>query len=416
MDGDAQQPSLRENSVREAKKTVFDSTVAELGSPSVIDSESEEGKCDPQVARLRWLLLSASILTMLLSFPLWLERRSFPLLPVMQGVVLFPPPFDALLLAITLAAAACAFGFPRPSISIFLLCGILLVIEDQNRFQPWFYLYWVLLCFTLLPCKAGFAGARLAFSAVYFWAGVQKINPLFFREVVPFFAAPLGRWLPSGAMPVITWGLYSTPAIEIFIALALWIPLLRRAAIAVCFAMHFVSLLALGPSGVNFNHVVWPWNITMPLLAVFLFPPAPPSGLWRAFFRSWPALLLSVIFCLTPILSFRDWWDSYPSFRLYSGNTPRATILLSARTVDALPERIKKFTAPAAPKPPPNWQGPYTLDFRTWAEAELGVPPLPENRSYRRIAQYLTQWRTGRGDVRLILQPRNQRARIEEPE
>src|SRR5438067_2217644 len=127
MDGDAQQPGLRENSAREAKETALDSAVAELRPASVIASEVEEGKCRRQVARLRWVLLSASILTMLLSFPLWLERRPFPLLPVVHGVVLFPPPFDALLLAITLAAAACAFRFPRPSISIFLLCGILLV-------------------------------------------------------------------------------------------------------------------------------------------------------------------------------------------------------------------------------------------------------------------------------------------------
>ena len=46
------------------------------------------------------------------------------------------------------------------------------------------------------------------------------------------------------------------------------------------------------------------------------------------------------------------------------------------------------------------------FDLRRWAEAELGVPPLPEARSYRALANYLAGSCESAGDMRLVLQPR----------
>jgi hypothetical protein len=378
-------------------------------------AELRDKGCLGQIRLLRWVLLLALGFTMLLTLPLWLQRRSFPLLPLLKDVSLFPAPWDWVPLGISIAALLIGIRYPKPAILIFFLTSVVLAIEDQNRLQPWFYLYSILLLFTIMPAPAGFVGARLVVSAVYFWAGAQKLNPMFFKEVAPLFASQVNRLLPSSAAPVGTWLIYCAPAIEIFIAVAVWIPVLRRSAILLSFAMHAMSLYVLGPWGVQFNRVVWPWNIVMPLLLVLLFSGGPFPGIWRSFLRYWPAPLLAAFFCLTPILSFRDWWDSYPSWRLYSGNTPRASILLSNRTTESLPDEIKKFASPAAPGQHQNWRGPYVLDFRNWAEAEMGVPPLPEIRSYRRIAEYLAQWRERPGDVRLILEPRGQRAHIEEP-
>ena len=41
------------------------------------------------------------------------------------------------------------------------------------------------------------------------------------------------------------------------------------------------------------------------------------------------------------------------------------------------------------------------FDLRRWAEAELGVPPLPEARSYRALANYLAGSCESAGDMRL---------------
>lgn len=328
---------------------------------------------------------------------------------------MFPVPMDAFLLLLAGVSLAFAVRFPRPGIGAFLVLAAALIVEDQNRFQPWFYLYWVLLFYQLLPARAALAGSRVAISAVYLWAGIQKCNPTFMNEVVPFFAEPIEMFFPKAISPAIRWIIAAAPAFEILVGIGLWVPWLRRSAILATFAIHLLSLCALGPWGNDFNRVVWPWNITMPLLVLALFSSAPGADSWRALIGSPVTFGFTALFCLLPILSFKGWLDSYPSFCLYCGKTARATILLTPRTVELLPERIKPFAKPD-PAAPPGMRSPlYVLDFRNWAEKEMGAPPLPEVRSYRSIAKYLTQWSATPGDIRLVLQPRSQPARVERP-
>src|SRR6185369_3168615 len=137
-------------------------------------------------ARLKWLcrlLLGACLVTLSLSAPLWLNARAYPVLPIAEGFPVVGHGWDRCVFGVTLLCLVLAFWKYRPGVAGFLLCSLFLVLQDQNRCQPWFYLYWVMLLLTLLPPPAALAGTRLAVSAVYFWAGIYKCNPQFHAEV-----------------------------------------------------------------------------------------------------------------------------------------------------------------------------------------------------------------------------------------
>ena len=354
---------------------------------------------------LRLILLVSFTAGMVISAPLWTNTRLYPLLPVAPRFPILPHPWDECLFVGMLFTLALSLRFYRVCIVIFLAGMVFLIFEDQNRCQPWVYLYWVLLLFTLLPERVALPGCRLALSAVYVWAGVQKFNPEFSNEVAPFFVAPLAHWLPEWGMKMAQWSVAAAPVLEIFIGVGLWIPACRRAAIAVACVIHATGLLLLGPLGNQFNAVVWPWNIAMVLLILTLFPAGDVgvAGL-KDLLRSRPGLAISILFCLLPMMSYWGWWDSYLSFRLYSGNTARGSIFLSERMSQLLPERLKQFVTPATVPADHPLHGRFMFDFRNWAEAELGVPPIPEPRSYRSVAEYLTAYSADPADVLLLIQ------------
>jgi hypothetical protein len=375
-------------------------------------------RCDSglQIILLRLILLGACLVGMLLSAPLWMNGRPFPVLPVAGWFPLVPVPWDAVLFGGTLFALALAMRFYRPGVTLFLIGGFWLVLQDQNRLQPWFYLYAVMLALTLFRESVALAGCRVAVSALYVWAGWHKFNPAFFQEVSPFIAAPLMAHLPPwGGTPAL-WLCYATPLLELFVGLGLWFPASRRLAIGLVVGIHAVALFVLGPSGNQFNAVVWPWNVAMVLLVLVLFAPA--GGDWRSLVKlreSRPGFAVVTLFCLLPALSYWGWWDSYLSFRLYSGNTDRAAIILSASARQRLPARLRPYTSPANLPSGSAWTGAALFDLRRWAEAELGVPPLPEARSYRALADYLAVASGPAGAVRLVLEPRHGPVQIYDP-
>src|ERR1035441_4919789 len=124
-----------------------------------------------------------------------------------------------------LLALALASWFYRTAITCFLLAGLFAFCEDQNRGQPWFYMYWVMLGLTLLPAPASIAACRWAISVAYIWSGIQKCQPAFFHSVPAWFIAPATHWhLPAAVIHLLRWSIASAPFVELGIGVALWLP------------------------------------------------------------------------------------------------------------------------------------------------------------------------------------------------
>src|SRR5262245_12139748 len=110
---------------------------------------------------------------MIASLPTWLNARSFPLSPIVPWFPIVPSPWDKVFLGAMLLALVMAAWVYRAAVVGFLVLSLFAFGEDQNRGQPWFYMYWVMLLLTLFPEPTALAACRFAVSVAYIWSGIQ---------------------------------------------------------------------------------------------------------------------------------------------------------------------------------------------------------------------------------------------------
>jgi hypothetical protein len=358
---------------------------------------------------LRLILLGATFSGMLCCLPRWLNTRQYPLVPLLPPGMLLSTGGNVLLLVLVLAALVLATKFFRSAGLFFLLATLYLFGCDQNREQPWFFIYWVLLLLNLLPEPTALAACRLAFTLIYFWAGMQKMNSSFFRDVPPWFVQPAAHWgLPAAIITGLRTGVMLTPFLEIFIAVGVWFGRTRWPAILIAITLHVAALLFLGPLGHKVNQVIWPWNIAMIGLLAVLFITKEnrlPVQTFHHIRRSMLAIVVVGLYGLLPVLNFFGLWDSYLSFALYSYNTAIAEVYVSPAGLTRLPPTLQTFLHPTQ-NLNPTMQLPYMLDQTTWAESEMGVPPLPEPRADLVVFQYLAAYVTNDDDCWMLLKTR----------
>ena len=391
-----------------------------------------------RTAWLRGTLLLATLLGLLASAPVWLNTHTFPLLPIVSDFPILPVPFDKILFLSLLVALVLAAWFHRAAVIYFLIASLFAYCEDQNRGQPWLYMYWVMLLLTLLPERhiyaaatsgkllphecgvpggTAFAACRWALAVIYLWSGIQKCNARFFEKTPGWFVSPATNWhLPTFAMDALRWAAASAPVLEIAIAIALWFSLSRRPALVAIIVMHLFAILFLGPLGHNYNWVVWPWNLAMIALACTLFAaPAKAKSAkpllaetFAALRRSRPALAILIPFTLLPALSYVGKWDSAFSFVLYSESNANANIFVTQRFADQLPPKLRAYVAPF-PQYDPQFQGPFLFNFAPWGYEELHVPPISEPRSFRSVFNALRPYAREPEDLRMIVGERGGR-------
>jgi hypothetical protein len=280
---------------------------------------------------------------------------------------------------------------------------------DLNRGQPWVYMYWVMLLLNLLPDRIALAGCRVVLSLVYLWAGIQKLNPIFFKAIPTWFVQPATDWgLPDAVVTGLRAGVSLTPFLEIFISVGVWFPKTRWLALSTAAMLHIAALVFLGPFGHNVNLVVWPWNIAMIALLVVLFGAKEYASLPQNFLelrRSARDALVVGLFGLLPALSFFGWWDSYFSFALYSANLSKADLYVTEQFRDQLPARLQTYVHPVE-NFNPAFQLPFVFEHPRWAAEQLGVPPLPEPRGYTVMFRHIAAYATNDGDCRMVVETR----------
>ena len=347
----------------------------------------------------RRILLAGTLFGMLASYRLWLTSRRFPLVPIADWFPSPPPPWDIALLASLLAILVAALWIDRWPVVLFLSGAVYLVLADQTRLQPWFYMYAAMLLLTLFPERAALAGCRLAISGVYVWSGVQKLNDRFFDEVVPWFAEPARRWLPEGPFEAAEFAIAAAPFVEIAIGLAVWLAPLRKFAIVTAFLLHAGVLVLLGPLGRDYNLVVWPWNLTMPLLLLVLFPARMARRTWSTLRESIPAFVVVLLLIGLPAFSYVGLWDTSTSFGLYSGNGARSDLFVSPALARRLPDWLRSFLVFTE-------DGRPIVDVLYWSHAEVGVPPLVEPRSFRALGRYVARYAQSPAEIELVIAPR----------
>lgn len=341
----------------------------------------------PETARIiEGIVFGGLLAGISLCAPLWVSSRAYPLTPLFHRALLAPPPFDALLVVSLVALGIISIALPKDSrpLLAFVLNLALLLLLDQSRWQPWVFLYFFLFIGLYLIRRRGgeVRGEsmlhifRLMLVAQYLWSAIQKMNVSFLTESGPALigAIPLlGGWLSGSIVPVLL-----MPVAEALVGIGLVFPKTRRPAVVVGALMHALILLALSPLGMNWNTVVWPWNIVMIALLFTLFWPSKEPIPFQTMMKSrHPFMLATALFFVAlPALNFAGLWDSYLSFALYSDNVKQGVLIMRPEHLKALPEAVWG----AAER---QRNGDVKLRQFSWSILVMNVPRYPEERVFR---------------------------------
>ena len=323
----------------------------------------------------------------LLSPRLWInDGRLFPLISPIDGIPALTATTEIILISLFLGLSIFWIFYDNKAIGISLI-GILLVIliQDQMRWQPWVYLYLLLLLPFLIQSTDKNIQPLLAclqwiVAGAYVWSGIHKFNPAFidktFAEMLHALGMNVstGHWKETG---------YAIPFTEILIGVGLLIPTCRKIAVVLAILMHLFILFYLRPVVLNHNSVVYPWNIAMIIFVCLLFwgvpgNPLNPSPLRPNFLLALPLLLVWIF----PALNFFGYWDHYLSFSLYSDKPSNYYIAVEKGEIDKIDKRFENYFANI-----PGLQGGELIDVNKWSYSELNVPFYPEMRLFKKLSK-----------------------------
>jgi hypothetical protein len=376
---------------------------ADVNNAAASDEARPRGEaCLRDEVRLLKVVLSLALLCgFALSRRLWVSTgRLYPNVPALDFPTTIATPLDYVLFGalVMLLLTIVVRERPRLCASAFVALASALVVFDESRLQPWFYQYlFVMLALAVywwrekdarLPLRA----CALMFACVYFWSGVQKLNPQFFAEVVPSLFGPYLARMPALFARLATTLALLIPLTEICAGVMLLTRKFRRVGIVLAVVTHALVLLLFVP--LRRNNVIWPWNVATAAFVLIIF--RRDAGTLKDFL---PRRLLSlqtlalVLFGLMPAFGLYGLWGQYLSAALYSGNVSHAEFTLSERVAHSLPPRVQQKLRPAP-------EG-FRLDINHWSYAELNVPAYPSERVYRRAASTLCEFAEGPSDVRL---------------
>lgn len=361
-----------------------------------------------QVSRLHKIVIVICICLLVqlgISWKVWLPfNRQFPLvnafsfLNMHYGLIV-----DVILYALLAGSIIVLMvaPFKRQFIYLLGLLLTLLILEDINRFQPWVYMYALMLLSVGFGYKKWGEGKvlfmiRILLAATYLWSGLQKLNHAFAAEIFPWLMSPLGltNFLETHHRLA-----YAIPFIETISGIVLLLKHYQKYAGIVLIAMHLLLLYILGPFGNTWNSLVWPWNLALAGILLLLIYEKDYAGFVvsvNPLFRSAWFITMGALTCIMPAFNFTGWWDNYLSDSFYSSNIPEA-IFYSSKASNYADSVMGNITGAVYPQ---NGGKYYVID--AWALHELNTPVYPQDRYFKKIGAYLCN-KTGDTNSGLII-------------
>ncbi len=345
--------------------------------------------------RLRWifrLVLFGLLAQMLLSFSLWWKPDGvLSYLPLLftdgaylekSSMVLFPVFLLLLIFNLILSDK-------KNVLLLFLVTGIFLITGNIHRLQVWFYFYGLILVLFLWKRRVApeilMLFLRGVVAGVYVWSGLHKFNIHFVEDIFPWLLEPLRNFVTSFPPELA----YGAGGVELLIGAGLLFCRSRNLMVIATFIFHGIILGLLGPFGHNWNHVVWPWNLVMPLLVWLLFinnkkiPVNNRGEMLRSFPAGWLVLLLV---WLLPAFNYTGFTPEQLSFKMYAGSQPEMVLYYGAsdrHLFDPHPAKYGNLPLVRTPR--------YRIVLDDVAAAEWGTPFFTTSATARRIARQFCQ-------------------------
>ena len=250
---------------------------------------------------------------------------------------------------------------------------------DQNRWQPYEYQYFIILFF--LYCYRKNAKQFINYFAfliivIYFFSGLHKFSGSFLYTVwenlilLHFF----GLDHKTIDNIFIHYGGLALPLIEFGAAIGLLLSKQKKIFAGLLIAMHLFILMLLSPLGINYNPIIWPWNIAMILfLCILYFKDSPVNIAVPDVLKGFHKVHLLYLVVL-PSVSFLGYYDHYLSFNLYSGGLKSMEICIKN-------ERKAAAYQPFFFDSSRFCEGEKSIDINQWALKEMNIIPYPEERN-----------------------------------
>lgn len=367
-----------------------------------------------QQAKILYLINYVGILAcILVSGALWgFGSRDVPEIPFFTSIEIGLGAWALIFSCLGLCALGLAMIYrERFSYLIGLTAFVILILSDVTRLQPWLYIHLFIMGYLVFTEVVSAKRAIiLILGLTYVWSGFQKFNVFFAVEIYPWLlqafdentlklsTEQLIRAQTEGIIPPELWGAKLAALFELLGGLVLIIFSRKWWAYFAPVFMHIFLLLVLGPFGHNFNLVVWPWNLILIGLLIYLAlnttPWDKPSILQKKFY---PIYLLVGI---APLLFPFGYWDSHLSGSLYSGQNSFAIFSFDAEEgCSCITDSKSAMSTDVSVFNESTQRGEVYLD--NWVIKDVEAPFYPEERYFKAFAKKLCDCQENNSNSRL---------------
>jgi hypothetical protein len=344
---------------------------------------------DKKVALIFRLTLFFWLVTKIISHRLWLGDHIFPTAPIFG----FLPQYSSLLNSFLFVSSCFLVLYllfrPRSYylITVLLAVEILQLLPDQNRWQPYIFQF----IFTAIAFLLSRGNTKrfiytivFFYSCMYLHAGLHKLNGGFLylvweRMILNRF---LGMSFSEINNPIIHYSGLMLGFIEFVAGFGLLFARKKMIYAFILTLMHIFIIVVISPIGINYNMVVWPWNILMICVLPLLFIPASMEFDFTFKWNEPKTIFLSVLFLLLPFLSYFGIYDNYLAFNLYSGKGKIFEICIDKPTEAPELLAFKSNNSKV-------FKNKTTVKANSWHLLETQTLVYPEERVYKQIADSL---------------------------
>lgn len=326
------------------------------------------------------------VFTKLFSYNLWHSERLFPLIPPFYFLENVPNLVHLILFFSALVGIAFVGFFPKNK----FILGLTILIEigscslDQNRWQPWEYQYLLTFLFHFFYFKNEKQFINyfsFLMIVIYFNSGLHKLNGSFLYVVwekmilIKFF----GFDVQAIQNIYLHYAGLSLGLIEVIAALGCLFAKNKKVYALLLVGMHIFILVLTSPIGVNYNSIIWPWNVLMIILLLIVFYNRDSKiSIIKLIngFNLIPFIILGIL----PFFCFLGLYDNFFSFNLYSGSMKYFRIYVD-------PNKVSSDYKPYFSTSNNSIGSKKIISGNDWSLKEMNVVIYPEVRFYKGIIE-----------------------------
>lgn len=344
--------------------------------------------------RIRTIILRFTLIawfsSKLLCYKLWLSDRIFPIVPTIHLGFEMPSIVHTILFIGSLSVMLVLFLMPqkRSFLQLLLALEIAGCLLDQTRWQAWEYQYLLMTVIFITNWKHQIKTISLLavlLSCTYIFSGICKLNAVFVQFFWQLDILHNLLYLPEHIVQnrIVHRLGYLLPGTEVVGGILFLFKRTRRVGAGLLILMHLLTLIILGPFGINYNSSVWSWNLVM-MVYLYLIGIRQQKVQFKEIIsrNSMANLPVIVLMTVMPIVGLLDHWPHFLSFSLYSYKAKQLVISIDENTAN-----FKLLETYFEGKKNYTWANANSrqLILHNWAMSEMNTPPFPEEGYYKKL-------------------------------